>query len=73
MKLVLSLVPAIWVAAVAILSVQNATPVSLQFLTFRSIEMPMGVLLGICAAGGMVGTALLISLERPRQQRSRRW
>lgn len=70
-KLLLVLILALWVMAIAILSVQNATPVVLEFLTFRSIALPFGVLLSFCAAGGMVATALLLLLlsRRERQQR----
>lgn len=59
-KLLLVLIPAIWVVAIAILSVQNATPVAVQFLTFRSVELPVGVVLSFGVAGGMVITALLL-------------
>ena len=56
-KFLVVLLPAVWVVAIAIIAVQNATPVSLQFLNFRSIEMPFGVVLAFCAAGGMLVTA----------------
>jgi uncharacterized integral membrane protein len=55
-------IPAIWVVAIAIVSVQNATPISLRFLAFRSVELPFGVMLSFCAAGGMVLTAALLTL-----------
>ncbi|MDJ0706151.1 MAG: hypothetical protein QNJ46_23000 [Leptolyngbyaceae cyanobacterium MO_188.B28] len=61
-KLLITIIPAVWIAAIAVISVQNATPVSLKFITFRTIEMPMGVAMGFCAAGGMVGTAVLLTL-----------
>jgi uncharacterized integral membrane protein len=61
-RLFLVLIPALWVIAIAILSVQNATPVSIQFLTLRSVEMPFGVVLGFCVAGGMIATVLLVLL-----------
>ena len=61
-KLLIAIVPAVWVAMIAVISVQNATPVSLKFITFRTIEMPMGVAMGFCAAGGMVGAAVLLTL-----------
>ncbi|MBD2433340.1 MULTISPECIES: lipopolysaccharide assembly protein LapA domain-containing protein [Fischerella] len=53
-----------WIMAVALLSVQNATPVSLQFLGFRSIQLPVGLLLALCASVGMIGMALLQPLWR---------
>ena len=58
-NLLTSLVLTVWVVAIAILSVQNATPVSLKFLTFESIELPVGLLLAFCAGVGIIGMALL--------------
>ncbi|MEH2312822.1 MAG: LapA family protein [Nostoc sp.] len=54
-----SLVVAVWVIAIAIISVQNATPVSLKFLTFQSIQIPMGLVLTFSAGIGLIGMALL--------------
>ncbi|QDL07998.1 DUF1049 domain-containing protein [Brasilonema octagenarum UFV-E1] len=58
-SLLISIVIASWVMGVAILSVQNAQPVSLKFLTFQSIQIPVGLVLAFCAVVGMVGVALL--------------
>jgi hypothetical protein len=44
--------PALWIAAIAILSVQNATPVALQFLWFESVELPVGVVLSFLRRWG---------------------
>ncbi|MEH2179877.1 LapA family protein [Nostoc sp.] len=54
-----SLVVAVWVIAIAIISVQNATPVSLKFLTFQSIQIPMGLVLAFSAVVGLISMALL--------------
>ncbi|MHC5595244.1 MAG: LapA family protein [Nostoc sp.] len=54
-----SLVVAVWVIAIAIISVQNATPVSLKFLTFQSIQIPMGLVMAFSAGVGLIGMALL--------------
>lgn len=54
-----SLVVAVWIIASAIISVQNATPVSLKFLTFQSIQIPMGLVLAFSAGIGLIGMALL--------------
>ncbi|BBD65465.1 hypothetical protein NIES4072_08600 [Nostoc commune NIES-4072] len=54
-----SIVVAVWVIAIAIISVQNATPVSLKFLTFQSIQIPMGLVLAFSAVVGLIGMALL--------------
>ncbi len=59
-RLVLALVPAVWVIAIAVIAVQNATPVSFRLLNLQSIEIPFGVLLAFCAAAGMVAMALLL-------------
>ncbi|MBD2777706.1 LapA family protein [Iningainema tapete] len=60
--LLTSIVVAVWVLAIAILSVQNAEPVSLKFLTFVSIQIPVGLLLAFCACVGIIGTALLVPM-----------
>jgi uncharacterized integral membrane protein len=57
--LVTSLIVAIWAIAIAIISVQNAEPVSLRFLNFQSIQIPVGLILAFCGAGAIVGTALI--------------
>jgi hypothetical protein len=57
-RLLLAIIPALWVAAIAIVAVQNATPVSIRLLTLQSIEIPFGVLLAFGAAGGMIAAAL---------------
>ena len=67
-KLLITIVPAVWIALIAVVSVQNASPVSLKFMVFRTIEMPMGVAFGFCAAGGMVGTAVLLNLFGGKSQ-----
>jgi uncharacterized integral membrane protein len=59
-RFALAVIPAVWVVAIAIIAVQNATPVSVRLLNLQSIEIPFGVLLAFCAAGGMLGTALLL-------------
>ncbi|HEY9705007.1 MAG TPA: DUF1049 domain-containing protein [Allocoleopsis sp.] len=55
----------IWISAIAILSVQNASVVSLKFLTFQSIEIPIGVVLGLSASlGVMVGAIAPIFFKK---------
>jgi uncharacterized integral membrane protein len=58
-NLLISIVVALWVMGVAILSVQNAEPVSLRFLTFESIQIPVGLVLAFSAGVGIIGIALL--------------
>ena len=50
---------AVWVVAIALISVQNATPVSLQFLVFQSVQIPFGLMLAFSVAVGLLGTAVL--------------
>lgn len=61
-KLLLVILPAGWIVAIAILSVQNATPVAVQFLGLQSVELPFGVMLSLGVAGGMLVTTLLLVL-----------
>ena len=61
-NLLTSIIVAIWVVAIAILSVQNATPVSLKFLTFQSIQLPVGLVLAFSAGLGIIGMALTLPL-----------
>jgi uncharacterized integral membrane protein len=63
-KILISLIVAGWVSAIALVSVQNATPVSLKFLTFQSVQLPMGLVLAFSAAAGMVGMAVLLPVKR---------
>ncbi len=72
MKIIVGLlmtgIVAVWVAAIAILSVQNATAVSLQFLTFQSIQLPVGVLLAFSVSGGMVAMAAVQMVLNVRRE-----
>lgn len=51
-------IAAVWIVVLAIASVQNATYVSLSFLLWESVRMPMGVLLGTSFAVGLLGGSL---------------
>jgi len=64
-----SLLLATWVSAIALVSVQNATPVSLRFLMLRSVQIPVGLLLGLSASIGMLGAALILPTGRTPQKR----
>jgi uncharacterized integral membrane protein len=63
-KILIALIVAGWVSAIALISVQNATPVSLRFLAFQSVQLPMGLVLAFSAAIGMVGMAVLLPMKR---------
>ncbi|MCG5058651.1 MAG: LapA family protein [Limnoraphis sp. WC205] len=56
------LILAVGMSAIAIVSVQNATPVSIKFLTFESIQFPVGVILAFSVAVGLIFTAILIPI-----------
>ncbi len=65
-NLVTSLIVAFWVSAIALLSVQNARPVTLRFLTLQSVQLPVGLVLSFSAAVGMVGTALILPARKAK-------
>jgi uncharacterized integral membrane protein len=58
-SLLVSIVIAVWVVAIAIVSVQNAQPISLRFLSFQSIQVPFGLVLAFSAGAGIIAMALL--------------
>ncbi len=57
--LAISFLVAILVSAIGIISVQNAAPVSLNFIFFQSIQLPLGVVLALSMSAGLIGGALL--------------
>ena len=61
-KLSVAIIPAVLVVATAILSVQNATPISITFLSASTVALPVGIWLAFGLGVGMAGTALLLSL-----------
>ncbi len=74
-NLLTSTVLACWVVAIAVISVQNAQPVSIKFLTFESIKIPVGLVLAFCAGVGIIGMALIqplleIDSSAPRKSTS---
>lgn len=61
---------AAWLGAIAILSIQNITAVSLKFLAWTSIELPVGVLLAFSGGAGWLAgaTAPLLWQSRPSRR-----
>ncbi|EGK90483.1 LapA family protein [Microcoleus vaginatus PCC 9802] len=57
--LAISFLVAMLVSAIGIISVQNAAPVSLNFIFFQSIQLPVGVVLAMSMSAGVLGGALL--------------
>jgi uncharacterized integral membrane protein len=58
-NLLISVILAGWLLAIAVISVQNATPVSLRFLAFQSIQIPMGLVLALSVAMGLLIVPIL--------------
>ena len=70
-RLLNSLVLAISVVAIAIFSIQNVQDVSLKFLTFESITVPIGVLLAFFSGVGMIlGWLIPLLFSRRRTRRA---
>ncbi|KAI9132411.1 lipopolysaccharide assembly protein LapA domain-containing protein [Acaryochloris sp. CCMEE 5410] len=73
MHLLLSLLFSFGIAIAAILSVQNATAVSVHFLVWRSVPIPVGIVLGFATGLGVLGGAIATPLWTKRQSRRRRY
>ncbi len=74
-NLIIAALLAFWVGAIAIFSIQNITAVSLKFLLWQTIKLPVGVLLAFAVGGGLMIGSLLPLLwkpsKRPRKRRLR--
>ena len=57
-NLLSSLILAGWIAAIAIVSIQNITPISLKFLAWEAIEMPFGIVLAFGVGIGAIAGAI---------------
>jgi uncharacterized integral membrane protein len=58
----------IWMLAIALITVQNAAPVSIVFFGQKTVAMPFGLLLTGVTVIGMVGVGLLQPLLFPRRR-----
>jgi uncharacterized integral membrane protein len=54
-----ALLLATWIVVTAVMAVQNATGVSLRFLGGQTIQIPVGVLLALAVAVGVLGGAIV--------------
>ena len=63
-NLVSSLIMAGWIGAIAIFSIQNIQPVSLQFFGFQSVQLTVGILLAFCLGAGMILGSLVLSFTQ---------
>ena len=71
--LAISFLVAILASAIGIISVQNAAPVSLNFIFFKSIQVPVGLVLAMSISAGLIVAALLQPLWNiSDSQKSRR-
>jgi lipopolysaccharide assembly protein A len=57
-NLLTSIILAAWIAAIAILSIQNIRLISLKFLVFQTIEMPLGIILAFSVGIGAIAGAI---------------
>jgi uncharacterized integral membrane protein len=58
-NLVISIITATWIVLIALISVQNASLVSINFAIWKSIDLPWGlVLAGAVALGFLLGACL---------------
>ncbi|HEY9909150.1 MAG TPA: LapA family protein [Thermosynechococcaceae cyanobacterium] len=58
-SLLTSVLVAGWIGTIAVVAIQNFTPVSLRFLNWQSIEVPIGLVLAFSVGLGLVGAALV--------------
>ncbi|MEL4894834.1 LapA family protein [Crocosphaera sp. Alani8] len=72
-NVMVAVVIAFWVGAIAIFSIQNVITVSLKFLFWESIKLPVGVLLSFCLGGGFVVGSFLPFLFNPSKRKKKRY
>ena len=69
LPIICSITLALWVIGIAILSVQNATPISLKIFfkifgltifEFESIQIPIGVILSLSMSMGIIISSILL-------------
>ncbi|MEM7757712.1 MAG: LapA family protein [Cyanobacteria bacterium P01_A01_bin.40] len=66
-----SLILALLTVAIAIFSIQNVEDVSIKFLNFESITLPIGVMLIFCSGIGVIlGWFIPLLFTRNRSRRS---
>lgn len=49
---------AVWIGVIALIAIQNATPVTLRFLTLQTIEIPFGLVIAFSVMIGIIGSAI---------------
>jgi len=63
-NLLSSILIAFWIVLFAVLSIQNIADVTLHFLVFESIKIPVGVVMALSVAAGILVQPFLISFLR---------
>jgi uncharacterized integral membrane protein len=58
----------IWMLAIALITVQNAAPMSIVFFGQKTVAMPLGLMLTGVTVIGMVGVGVLQPLLFPRRR-----
>ena len=58
LPLIAVLTCALWLGAIAILAIQNFSPVSLTLFGLPLLKLPVGILLAFCVMLGMLGAVL---------------
>ncbi len=61
-NLLSSLIIALWIVLVSVMSIQNVADVTLHFLSFESIKIPIGVVMALSLSVGIIVQPLLISI-----------
>ncbi|MDJ0601271.1 MAG: LapA family protein [Crocosphaera sp.] len=71
-NLIIAVLLAFWLGAIAVFSIQNITAVSLKFLLWESIKLPIGVLLSFCVGGGLILGSFVPLLFKPAKRATKR-
>lgn len=58
-NLMSAVIVVMWISAIALVSIQNITSVSLKFFTFSTIPLPFGILLAFCVSIGILLGAII--------------
>jgi uncharacterized integral membrane protein len=57
-NLLTAIVLAAWLVAIAIISIQNITPINLKFLIYETIQIPFGIVLALSVGVGAIAGAM---------------
>ncbi|MEL7225247.1 MAG: DUF1049 domain-containing protein [Cyanobacteria bacterium P01_D01_bin.36] len=69
-KFLVVVITAVLSLAIAIFSVQNATPVPITFLRAKTVPLPVGIWVAVALFAGMLGAALLLGLFGKKKSKS---